>query len=132
MLFQGMATLIHRFYASQILKDKNKKLLRENQQYMVDIFTPNRILTNTVGELLYQVLKANRYTSMVKHHYSEFIQMVIIYVKTNKKFLVWTSRLLIKKTTWLYSLKFKFKKCKTSTSTFSKTVLFNVKHLFCL
>ena len=28
MLFQGMATLIHRFYASQILKDKNNKLLR--------------------------------------------------------------------------------------------------------
>ena len=69
MLFQGMATLIHRFYASQILKDKHKKLLRENQQYMVDIFTLIRILINTAGEILYQVLKANRYSSMVKHHY---------------------------------------------------------------
>lgn len=69
MLFQGMATLIHRFYASQILKDKNKKLLRENQQYMVSTFTPNRILISTAGEILYKVLKANRYSSMVKHHY---------------------------------------------------------------
>ena len=73
---------------------------------MVDIFTLIRILINTAEEILYQVLKANRYSSMVKHHYSEFTQMVIMYVKTknlknnsNKKILVLTSRLLIKKTT---------------------------------
>lgn len=45
MLFQGMATLIHRFYASQILQRRKKQVTSgKTDSINVDTFTPKRIL----------------------------------------------------------------------------------------